>query len=268
MQHNFYIPHTAYLKSVISAIWQVNGPTPFRNETIIPKGVIEVIFNFSENVPIQATLANKQFNIPNCFINGFNTSVIHKQLPAQQVNLGIQFHPAAIKKYFGVPAHEFFNVAIDLSLVNKPFHSLWNQLAEQPLFNQRVSIIIQSLQEKIVNIHQQEKFLDSFLGSDHSIEWTVAGLSRSACYSPRHLSRKIYELTGMNAEMALLYKKYLHAMRLMHQHKLSLTAIAYQSNFSDQSHFIKTFRSFAQITPGEYRRKMSPVPGHIFENVR
>ena len=97
---------------------------------------------------------------------------------------------------------------------------------------------------------------------------SVKELAQSLCYSPRQLSRKMAEATGMNTEEILLYKKYLHAVHLMHHTDWSLTQIAYQSNFSDQSHFIKSFKTYTKMTPGEYRAGKSYVKGHIFENVR
>ena len=60
---------------------------------------------------------------------------------------------------------------------------------------------------------------------------SVTELANSLCYSPRQLSRKMTEATGMNTEEILLYKKYLHAVHLIHHTDLSLTKIAYQSQF-------------------------------------
>ena len=97
---------------------------------------------------------------------------------------------------------------------------------------------------------------------------SVKDLANSVCYSPRQLSRKMAEATGMNTEEILLYKKYLHAMHLIHHTDLSLTKIAYQSNFSDQSHFIKSFKTFTNMTPGDYKKSKGYVKGHIYENVR
>ena len=110
--------------------------------------------------------------------------------------------------------------------------------------------------------------MNDFIYSIHQHGLSVTELADSLCYSPRHLSRKLFEATGMNTEGVLLYKKYLHAVDFVHQAELSLTEIAYQSNFSDQSHFIKTFRAYTEITPGEYKRNKSYVKGHLFENVR
>jgi AraC-like DNA-binding protein len=76
------------------------------------------------------------------------------------------------------------------------------------------------------------------------------------------------EATGMNTEEVLRYKKYLHAVHLIHHTDLSLTKIAYQSHFSDQSHFIKSFKTYTDMTPGEYKANKGYVKGHIYENVR
>jgi AraC family transcriptional regulator len=37
--------------------------------------------------------------------------------------------------------------------------------------------------------------------------------------------------------------------------KLSLTEIAYASEFSDQSHFIKVFKMYIGMTPSQFRNK-------------
>ena len=97
---------------------------------------------------------------------------------------------------------------------------------------------------------------------------SVSKLSELLCYSPRHLSRKLRELTGMNTEEILLYKKYLQAVNLIHHSGLSLTQVGYACHFADQSHFIKTFKSFALLTPKEYKNRRSAIAGHIYENVR
>ena len=88
------------------------------------------------------------------------------------------------------------------------------------------------------------------------------------CAIPRANYHGKFETTGMNTEEILLYKKYLHAVHLMHHTNLLLTKVAYQSHFSDQAHFIRSFKAYTQLTPGKYNRNKSNVKGHIFENVR
>lgn len=253
---------------MIRSIWQVKGSPSFQQEQIIPKGIIEVIFNFSGSDPIAAYIGSRQYHLSNCFINGFNTEPVMIHLPKQQEFFGVQFQPLAVKKIFKIPAGEFANSNIDLALINSNFHSLWHQLAGQDDFDRRVIIFLEWIKTISFNWQPQEKLMNDFIYSDHEHDMPVKELASSLCYSPRHLSRKLFEATGMNTESVLLYKKYLHAVDLVHQTDLSLTEIAYHSNFSDQSHFIKTFKAYTKITPGEYKRNKSYVKGHLFENVR
>jgi len=190
------------------------------------------------------------------------------QLPERQVFLGIQLQPLAVKKILGIPAREFSDMIVDLSLLNSTFHSLWPQLADQNNFDNRISLLSGWMEKKIPDWQPQEKMINNFLSGIDQHDLSVTELARSLCYSPRQLSRKMAETTGMNTEEILLYKKYLHAVHLIHHTDLSLTKIAYQSHFSDQSHFIKAFRNYARMTPGEYKASKGYVKGHIYENVR
>lgn len=47
MENDFYIPQLPLIKDTVCAFWQVHRHNnPSLNETIIPKGVVEIIFNF------------------------------------------------------------------------------------------------------------------------------------------------------------------------------------------------------------------------------
>jgi len=268
LSSNYYIPQELCFKHVIQAIWQTERFNVTHKEYIIPKGVVEVIFNFGDSLTVPAHLAGKQYNLSDCFINGFNTAPIQLSLPKQQVFFGIVFQPLAIKRIFKTPAREFSDVTVDLTLLDPTFHTLWHQLAEQNSFAGRVSVSLGWLKKNLIEWQPQEQLMNNFLYDVHQHGSSVTALAGSLCYSPRHLARKVFEATGMNTEEVLLYKKYLHAVDLIHRSELSLTEIAYQSCFSDQSHFIKAFKTYAEITPGEYKRIRSNVKGHIYEDVR
>lgn len=250
------------------SIWQVDGNPGYKTETIIPKGIVEIIFNFSEQDVILAQLGKRQYLLPQCFISGFATSPVHLVLPGQHFFFGVRFHPAAIRHVFGVPAGEFANHSVDLTLIDHSIHSLWHQLIEEKTFAGRVSTVTAWLLKKNYDISGREKLMNHFLSDLNQQVPSPAELSGILSFSPRHLSRKLKDLTGMNLEESLLYKKYLHSVNLIHHTHLSLTEIAYACQFADQSHFIKTFRSLAQMTPGGYKNAKSPLAGHIYRDVR
>ena len=268
MAPNYYIPKEPAVNNVIHAIWQIDHFTHFAKEYIIPKGIVEVIFNFTGSSPIIAQLENNKYCLPFCFINGFNTSPIKIQLPRQQVFFGILFQPLAIRKIFGSPASEFSNITVDLTLLDPACRLLWEQLAEQDSFNSRVSVFLGWIKRNLIDWEPRDHLLNNFLYATDQHDRSVKELANLLCYSSRHLSRKIFEATGMNTEEVLLYKKYLHAVHLIHRTDLSLTAIAHQCQFSDQSHFIRSFRAYTDMTPGEYKRNKSYVKGHLYKDVR
>jgi AraC-like DNA-binding protein len=265
LNSNYYIPAEHCFQNLIQSIWQVEGSPFFQKEHIIPKGVVEAIFNFSNSDPIPSRLGDKQYHLSKCFINGFNTAPIQTQLPEQQVFLGVVFQPLAVKKIFRTPACEFSDITVDLNLIDSSFNTLWHQMVEQNNFNIRVNMILGWLKKHFIDWQPREQMINNFLFAIDQHDLSVTELANSLCYSPRHLTRKLFEATGMNTEEILLYKKYLHAVDLIHDARLSLTEIAYQSHFSDQSHFIKTFKSYTDLTPGEYKRNMSSLKGHIYE---
>lgn len=264
MISKLHIPQNGLAKEIVHSIWQVEGYPEFGNETLIPSGIVEIIFDLEESF-MQADVAKKQYRLPKCFINGFNTSNINLYLPQKHAFFGIRFYPSAIKALFGVASFEFANCVVDATLINSSLITIWHRLKEKASFAERVNIIINWLHCKAVNLCPREKLLNHFLYNHSLAEFTIAKIASHICYSERHLSRKIYELTGMNTERTLLYKKYLHAIHLMHSTQHSLTKIGYQSGFFDQSHFIKSFKFYAEMTPGAYRQNMSQIVGHIYK---
>lgn len=190
------------------------------------------------------------------------------QLQKEQVFLGVLFQPLAIKKIFGIHNYEFSNIPLDLTLLDPSFHSIWHQLADQVNFNNRVKVLLNWAKRHTIEWNPQEQFINQFLYASHQHDLSVRVLAGSLNYSTRHLSRKIFEVTGMNTEEILAYKKYLHAVHLIHYTHLPLTAIAYQSQYADQSHFIKSFKQYTKMTPGEYRRNKSGIKGHLYTDVR
>jgi AraC-like DNA-binding protein len=240
----------------------------FQKEVIVPKGIIEIIFNFNIENGIPCHINGKAFHIQHCFVSGFNTSPVNLALPGHHHFFGVRLQPLAVKKICKAPGAELLNSPVDLTLLNKEFLSLWHQLAEQNSFRSRVKVFLLWIEGKINEQHAQEEMINRFLTGSENHLLSVKEAANLLCYSPRHMSRKLSEATGLNAEEILLYKKYLVAMHLVHNTDMSLTEITFESGFSDQSHFIRTFKTFTNMTPKHYRTNKSFREGHFFQNVR
>jgi AraC-like DNA-binding protein len=269
MKFSIEIPRETNLKDVVQRFWQVDRThEEFNRETIVPKGCVELIFNLYDSAALHATIGTDNYIVPRCFISGNHTVPIHLTIPSRQIFFGVFIQPTALRKLFQISPEEYANTCVDLTLVDKSLDTLWYQLAETTDFHQRISIFNRWLTARLPVTTKHEKLFDHFLSDVSRTTVSAQELSNTLCYSPRHLSRKLYELTGMNLEQTLLYKRYLMAIDLIHNSELLLTEIAHACNFSDQSHLTKTFRAYTNMRPSEYRAAKSRLSGHIFENVR
>jgi hypothetical protein len=61
MSNNFFIPANESSKNIIHSIWQTHSRTPAQREFILPKGVIEIIFNFTKYSKIETQINNRQY---------------------------------------------------------------------------------------------------------------------------------------------------------------------------------------------------------------
>ena len=258
------------LRNAVQRFWQLDrrGGQSIR-ETIIPKGTVEIIFNLHKDVAaIPALIGGRDYNVPRCFISGYHTVPICLEIPGQQLFFGVYVNPTALKKIFRIQGKDYANHCIDLTLVDPSMNSLWHRLAEQKTFGERISVFTDWVIKRLPDTSRHEQLFDDFLTNISKTPASAEEVSKMLCYSPRHLSRKLHELTAMNLEQTIIYKRYLQAINLMHHSQMLLTEIAHACDFSDQSHFTKTFRSYAQMKPSEYRAAKSHVSGHIFQNVR
>ena len=69
----------------------------------------------------------------------------------------------------------------------------------------------------------------------------------------------------MSTEALIQYKRYVHALQLMHYSHQSLTGISYSCHYYDQAHFIREFKDYTGLTPGQYRRQKKNLVGHLFQ---
>ncbi len=81
-------------------------------------------------------------------------------------------------------------------------------------------------------------------------------LSEELKVHPVHLSRSIPKYLGTTLGDYLRQQKIKKALSYMLNPKLSLTDIAYMCGFSDQSHFIRTFKLYFAKTPKTYRKEI------------
>jgi AraC-like DNA-binding protein len=264
MDTSIHIPSTSQLTEYVTSIWEVFGNQNIK-ETILPQGVVEMIFNLGDSMQGVMPHKTETFHAPRCFIQGVNTQVIQVSYTGHQHLFGIRLQPGMVKSLIGIIPSEVKNTLIDLTLIKPGFNILWHQLKEAASFQERVKLIeaeFPVLSEAVCL--RTQKLCNLFLAEGIQDFQSLDSLSEQVYYSPRHLNRKTQSLFGISAEELITYKKFLHAVKLVHSSNYSLTSIAYESGFFDQAHFCRIFKSYAGITARQYRQNKSELPFHLF----
>ncbi|MBU2508673.1 MAG: helix-turn-helix domain-containing protein [Bacteroidetes bacterium] len=239
-----------------------------RFEKILPKGNAEIIFNLSDNISYFNSNSESR-NFPHCVINGVNSSSFNLIKKGQQIFIGIQLNVFALKILFNIPVNEFNNRVIDGTLICKSLDTLLHQIASTSSFNEQVDRILKWFHYKISATKNEAEInrVYKFYYDTEIKDMKVNNVCRKYNYSERHFRRLSVEWLGMNTEAFILYQKYLNTLRLLHRSDLSLTQVGLEAGYYDQSHFIREFKSFTDLTPKEYRKVKSDLPGHIFSMI-
>lgn len=233
-------------------------------DTVFPSGCIEVIFNLGTG--------NWQTAVENGFVTTPAIELwgqIIRPLPirslGRNIMLGVRFFPHAAGCFLNDRADLFNDQVVDLrDLSDNAVHILYSKLREATAWNQRIELVEDfllhrlSLSERrfskmtvvsdIMNEMRQSDFFDN-------IENVAARYGITA----RYLQKLFLQYTGLTPKLYTKIHRFQNSLRLVTKKDTSLTSIAYDCGYFDQSHFIKEFKSFTGVTPSGYSIENSPV---------
>jgi AraC-like DNA-binding protein len=171
--------------------------------------------------------------------------------------IGIRFYPWGIRPFIEYAANEITDKQLDPEAV---FGSKINSLREQVLNMSRPDMAIEVIERFfIMQLYRYGKedlmIADAafrILNSGGKIE--ISSLLAPCNLSLRRLQQRFNESVGVSPKFFSKLAKFQYALRQLNEHKKksSLTEIAYESGYFDQSHFIRDFRFFSGITPKNY----------------
>jgi len=95
------------------------------------------------------------------------------------------------------------------------------------------------------------------IADDLSQKFTLQHLAAVAEIHPGHLSRDFSKYFNTNMGNYIRAVRVEKALSLMHSGKLSLTEIAMQCGFADQSHFLRCFKQFNSGNPKLYKAMLA-----------
>ena len=163
---------------------------------------------------------------------------------------GCYLYPFALPRLFSFPASDFTDRETDFeSVLGREGENLKKQCL------QLVEMIgacrsCQAFEKRLANNQREEPLVFASIG--HIIHGrglvNVRELARENFLSDRHLERKFKEFSGFSPKLFARISRFQAALTEYGSGK-SLTAIAYDCGYYDQSHFINDFKEFSGYNP-------------------
>lgn len=189
-------------------------------------------------------------------INGQTTEHRSFSMTGNFKMMGVYLYPYALPLLYKIPSHEFTHQHIHLhELCKNEFAELQERILGAVTDVEGINILSDYLYQKSIRIAgASDKFHQCILHViDHGGNVEVDRLAQHAGISNRQLERKFRASVGLSPKVYSRLMRFHASLRFIKSDTMkSLTDIAYAAGYFDQSHFIREFKAFAGLSPGEY----------------
>jgi AraC-like DNA-binding protein len=230
-------------------------------DRITPDGSIEMNFAFSGNSIIREDLVGKPENLDQFYIvsRSLKPYTIRKIQKVKMV--GVCFYPWGIHAISGIPIHNILDTVVTYETIfGKEVHQLQEHLSNLDTGEEAIrtieSFVLSYIFRKSKKSIDKEVVRFSQAMVNPMMKTELKNLQKECSSNDRKLQYKFKNNVGFSLS---LYQKLARFNRSLYQLKYSqsLTSVAIECGYYDQSHFIRDFKTFAGVSPGEYQREQN-----------
>ncbi len=251
---NYYtIAPPSSLAAYVRFFWVLESDSPYTHRSMAD-GCAEMVFHyngiFDELLPDDKTERSAVSGIhgPSQYFRRFR---INKSFGI----FGVYLYPFAIAQLFATPVTVLTNQMPDMETF---LGSQGKELEEKMMLavdnSQRVTILTDFLEKRLIKNNSRSHHLCNAIHHiiKHKGNVRVDELASQHFLSTRQFERKFRELAGFSPKLyARIIRFQSAAAGYRNKHK-SLTDLAYECGYYDQSHFINEFKSFSGLHPKAY----------------
>ena len=237
-----YIKHYWLLKTV--------GDSSALARTI-PTGMMSLIFHRGERL---LSVHENELH-PRAFLSGQERTFADLLYDGQVNMISVVFRPVGVRAFFNLPINKIAGLRLTAGdMEDKDLLNLENALTSTESDKLCILLIEQFLLKRLTCIAEHNlKRIGSTIQLINSGESDISRLADAACVSKKQFSRIFSEYIGFNPKEFSRTIRFQRALNILENDgQISLTTLAYQCGYFDQSHMIKEFKSLSGYTPGEY----------------
>jgi len=257
MTYNTYAPSKP-LEKYIKYYWTLehagtsNPPGP---ERIFPDGCVELMFHYGD-VFRKYIGGDEVYTQSKSFIHGQLKHFIEVEPTGKIGTLSIRFTPAGLHRFLPINIDDITERDVSVAdLWGRSGTLLEEQIMEAPATAVRIKIVENFLVERLTFVHNRQDIIGHCVCAISTSRGFVSieKLSGDLNIGKRHLERKFLNAVGLPPKLFTRIIRFQHALNVLDKRpKGTLTELAYDMGFYDQSHFIKDFKEFTGLNPKQY----------------
>lgn len=217
-------------------------------------GCAEMIFHYqSQFLEIKAD-GNKS---PACLsgISGPSQKFSRYSIDRNFGIFGVYLYPFALTQFFGIPASALVNELPSLSeLLGQEGKDIEEKIMLAANNQQRIKIISGFLENKLRETDRDHSRISTAVSTiiRKKGDIRLAELAAQYCLSSRQFERQFTQLAGFSPKLYSRITRFQASLSEYGNREKSLTSIAYDCGYFDQSHFIHEFKEFSGFHPKHY----------------
>jgi len=175
----------------------------------------------------------------------------------------IGFHPGGLYRLLGIPMKELYDDGFDGGEVaGSELEYLTQELQEAASFAEMASNAERYFLKKLAAVKSPLPFDDAMkILAKSNGAYSMEQIASLSCLSLRQFERKCHERIGYSPKFFARLARFSKAYRLRESRAdLSWTAIAHESGYFDQMHFIRDFKQFTGLAPTNMAEQIAANP--------
>lgn len=267
MDYQTYLPQEE-LAAFIKCYWTLSAPASDKEEIqrIVPDGCMEMIFHagdlYRQYLPDATSIVQ-----PKHFVFGQITQPLEIAATGETKIFAVRFHPEGFLPFINIPIREMDNKAVSLEhLFGEEGKLLGEAVCKAQKSDEQINLVENFLLQQIKNPETGDRVAASSVQILLELkgQLSVDELADQMQVHRRQLERKFAAVIGLSPKQLAKIIRLQATLKMMSERRFEhLTELAYENGYFDQAHFIKDFKEFTGVTPGEFyadQLKMS----HLF----
>ncbi|TGM33653.1 AraC family transcriptional regulator [Leptospira biflexa] len=197
------------------------------------------------------------------FLYGQTLEPIQIEIEGPYFFVMVQLFPSFVEETLEIPISELTNSCWTIKKEEWQSESGFESSIQKHSSELAAEAILQFVKSKAKNFSPDltlHNCIETILESNGSCE--IQNIANELGISERTLQRKFQKSVGLTPKQFATIIRFHTSLHGLNEDKnIKLTDIAYENGYSDQSHFIRQFKSFTKEKPFQFREKKGNMSG-------